>query len=114
MAREKKKCWRAMNPTDPSEEELKVLYKYLIKADAEINEWTFSGEIWHGIKALIASYSREARVDEVDTAIEMTRQTFHKDSPFTNIENINNQVIAATSQYLLTRKLTLQEGKDNG
>ena len=32
---------------------LSQLNKYVIKADTEKNEWTFTGEIWKGIEALL-------------------------------------------------------------
>lgn len=49
-----------------------------------------------------------ARINEVETAIKMTLNTWHIKSPFTNIENIDANTIASTSQYLLTRKAQLK------
>lgn len=55
----------------------------------------------------------DERIDEIDTAIKMTRQTWDKKSPFANVENINANILGATSQYLLTRQASLKELKEN-
>lgn len=42
--------------------EIEKLNKYIIRADAETNEWVFSGEVWEAIEQLLI----KARIDEIE------------------------------------------------
>lgn len=64
--------------------------------------------VWEKVKSLIHQAEITARIDEVETAINTTRQTFDYRSPFANTQNIDNQVITATSSYLDNRLYQLQ------
>lgn len=41
----------------------KSLNKYVIKADTEKNEWTFTGEIWEGIETLLKAEREKIKKD---------------------------------------------------
>ena len=55
--------WQDKPPEKPVNEEgkTKSLNKYVIKADTEKDEWTFSGDIWKAIETLLLSQKAELR-----------------------------------------------------
>lgn len=66
------------------------------------------------IEAHTAQAVQQARVYEVQTALNTTRQVWDTRSPFANITNIENNVLAATSNYLQYRLATLSTPKQPG
>lgn len=71
-------------------------------------------EFKQAITQKLQEVERLARVEEINTAIEMTTQVWHNKSLFSNIENINANTLSSTAQYLLTRKAQLTPTSHKG
>lgn len=101
-------CWENHYPvptsseTDPTSE-LREAVRGTFVGEPNGDYWT------DRIMQLISDHTNKVKLELVDEMIASTRQIFDTRSPFANIENIGNQVVAATSNVLLVQKARLQQ-----